>query len=77
VAALLIKLSLNEGDLLVKQIVGLVNEANHGIGYDYRISMLEPGDVGIHVYAISPVESIITFAFPSDLTHSEGRGIVL
>ena len=55
VIAFLDKLAFDEGDLLVKQVVGLVNEAYYRIGDSCWVSMLEPWGVGIQVDAVGPV----------------------
>jgi hypothetical protein len=45
VAAVAHELALQGADLLVKQVVGLVNKADEGVGYYGGVGVVEPGRV--------------------------------
>lgn len=46
VAALLNKVALKTRDLPVEQVVGLVDQADYGVGYDARVGVGQPGPIG-------------------------------
>ena len=43
------------GDLLVEEVVGLVNEADEGVGADGRGGVLQPGGVELLALVISEI----------------------
>jgi hypothetical protein len=80
VAALLDERLLERADLLVEQVVGLVNQADDGVGADAGLGLVEPGGVegmkgaaaGLRIARVRRIRLITPALSLSDTAHGEG-----
>lgn len=52
------KLLFQSPQLPIKQVVGLVDQADQGVGHNRRVTVLQPGGVGARIRQIGPIRPI-------------------
>lgn len=68
---------LQRRDLLIQQVVGLVYQTYNGVGHDRRITMLQPGSVGLPMLGRIKIPVLVGLAeLPADGAYPQSFSVI-